>query len=1834
MNFIPHTNKKTNAIVAKGCISAPPARPLTGCKVRGDLKTLISLVSLLALPALAYAQNNPTDHFVLQITTNPGTNPADKSFTFYTQDTNYDIDWNNDQTFESADTGVSGNQSHTFNTTGVHTIRFRSLNDVYINHQADTAKYSSIEQWGTAVWNAEMDSAFQGARNLTMNSNAGIPDMSAVTNMSGMFQYATSFNGDISRWNTAQVTNMEGMFEEADSFNQDISRWNTASVTDMDYMFAGATSFDQDIGNWNTEQVGNMDYMFAGATSFDQNIGNWNTEQVTAMRGLFYKASLFNGDIGNWNTGQVTDMSGMFYEASLFNGDISRWNTAKVTSMSYMFFGATAFNQDIGEWNVAKVRSMGSMFRGATAFNQNIGGWNVRQVEYMGNMFLGASAFNQNLGRWYIRDGEWTMSSTIMAGDTVATITAQNTVLDAHNPVYTLSGTDAHLFTLTGNVLTIKAPPATGKSSYTITIASTGAFGTNNQREVTVIVNEAGSVANFITTWRTTTANESITIPTTGTGYNYVVHWGDGSSESGQRGNATHTYASAGDYTVSIGGVFPRIYFGDFYFSNRDERSKIRDVTQWGNVAWTSMAGAFQGANNLTMTATDAPDLSGVTSMRSMFFGASSFNGDISGWNTASVTHMGDMFSGATSFDQNIGNWNTAQVTDMRWMFDRATSFDQDIGGWNVEAVRQSTYSGMTDMFAGVTLSPTNYDSLLVGWNRQTLQPDVYFHGGTSKYKSDAAHTARANMTATTANGGDGWTITDGGRVQPDDAPTDIFLSSTSIAENAGPNAVVGTLSTNVGASSYTYALATGTGDTDNTSFRISGTALQLTASADYETKSTYAVRLKVNGVTPEVAKQFTITVTDVDEGDPTHFVLKITTTEGTNPNDKSFTFYTQDTNYDIDWNNDGVFEATDVSENQSHTFPTAGTHTIRFRNLNDIYINNQADTAKYTSIEQWGTSVWNADMRDAFRGASNLTMNPNAGTPDMSRVTNMAGMFAFATSFNGDIGNWNTASVMNMRSMFFNATSFNQDIGNWNTAQVTNMLGMFSEATAFDQNVGGWNTARVMNMSAMFQNADAFNQDISRWNTEKVTRMSSMFREASAFNQDIGGWNVEAVMGAQGQFSSMTNMFAGVTLSPTNYDSLLVGWNRQNLQTRVTFHGGTSKYSSNAAHTARENMKATTANSGDNWTITDGGRVQPDDAPTAIFLSSTSIAENAGANAVVGTLSTNGGASSYTYALATGTGATDNGSFNISGTALQLTASANYDTKSTYAVRLKVNGVTPAVAKQFTITVTDVNEQHANNAPVFAGGATVAVAYAENATTAVTVVFATDADVGQIVTFSLSGADAGQFTITPAGVLTFKTAPDYEMPTDTGRDNVYEVTITATDDGTPEMSATQTLTITVTDVVNEITTTETVKDNTRRIPYSSQGSSINNYRIVAIPFSFRTVTNTFEELFPVDPTKWRLVSYDNASHSYNDVTDALAPGNGYFFISINAVTLKVGGQGIRLTNGAIRRPMATGFNLIGNPFTSTLNWDEVVTYNIRQGNIPKGTATNLVTFDGTFQVDTRSTLSAYEGAFFQTDGALPNFVIPLSSASVSGRINQPTESKPKKINIDTDQWELNLYLDSDELGYDIGAIGFHAAATDGRDKYDFPHIPQFEKYVKIDFGEDKSRDIRPAASFKSWDFTIPSNLEDKHFRLGWDRPVSDKYTVMLYDSQAGSLYDLKDKVEINIANDPGAEHSLLFGTPKDIYQWLGSKRTILVSFYPNPASDVLNIEMVSPKESDTRISLVSLSGRTMYRSTRHLSIGINKIELAVNEGAIPNGIYLLQLEGEGFNITSKVVKR
>ena len=94
-------------------------------------------------------------------------------------------------------------------------------------------------------------------------------------------------------------------------------------------------------------------------------------------------------------------------------------------------------------------------------------------------------------------------------------------------------------------------------------------------------------------------------------------------------------------------------------------------------------------------------------------------------------------------------------------------------------------------------------------------------------------------------------------------------------------------------------------------------------------------------------------------------------------------------------------------------------------------------------------------------------------------------------------------------------------------------------------------------------------------------------------------------------------------------------------------------------------------------------------------------------------------------------------------------------------------------------VTVTDVFE---NAAPIITsngGGDTAAVSVAEN-TTAVTTVTATDPDIGQTLSYSIiGGADASKFTIgSTTGALSFVTAPNFELPTDAGGNNVYDVIV------------------------------------------------------------------------------------------------------------------------------------------------------------------------------------------------------------------------------------------------------------------------------------------------------------------------------------------------------------------------------------------------------------------------------------------------------------------------
>ena len=87
--------------------------------------------------------------------------------------------------------------------------------------------------------------------------------------------------------------------------------------------------------------------------------------------------------------------------------------------------------------------------------------------------------------------------------------------------------------------------------------------------------------------------------------------------------------------------------------------------------------------------------------------------------------------------------------------------------------------------------------------------------------------------------------------------------------------------------------------------------------------------------------------------------------------------------------------------------------------------------------------------------------------------------------------------------------------------------------------------------------------------------------------------------------------------------------------------------------------------------------------------------------------------------------------------------------------------------------------EAPSNNAPTITN-TTGNYSVPENQTSAFTVT-ASDPD-GDSLTFSISGTDSSLFTISSSGVVTFNAAPDYENPSDSGTNNVYDLSASVSD--------------------------------------------------------------------------------------------------------------------------------------------------------------------------------------------------------------------------------------------------------------------------------------------------------------------------------------------------------------------------------------------------------------------------------------------------------------------
>ena len=715
---------------------------------------------------------------------------------------------------------------------------------------------------------------------------------------------------------------------------------------------------------------------------------------------------------------------------------------------------------------------------------------------------------------------------------------------------------------------------------------------------------------------------DQFTIPTTGTGYNYDVATSDGQTITGNTGNTTITFPAAGTYDIEITGDFPRIYFNN---SNYGNQLKLTDVKKWGSIAWNHMEDAFHGCQSLTVSATDAPNLSGVTNMNAMFARCNNFNSNINHWDVSTITNIGALFfnclsfnqpldnwnvsnvtdfsglfyglTGFTIFNQDISGWNTSSATNMSLMFYRSPAFNQPIGGWDV-----SNVTNMAAMFQNA--SAFNQD--ISGWDVSSVTNmyGMFLSKGMSSYVASGTTPMElsfaswdvsnvTNMESMFQGVGFGnvdisnWNTQNVTNFRRFMQSSDYFnrdLSGWNTSSATNMSAMFGYARSRPGnISNWDIDQVTDFGNFMTSNLAGLSTAdydavlvnWEAQLQATYPAGAGYTPIISINfgvsqytiGGEAEAARTSLIntygwTITDGGGVAEVPFIMNVQSNNGT----YSYIVATNPSytyNYNISTSDGQSFS--NLTGDIEIFFPNnSAYYDIEITGVFPaLYVNNVELSTRIIEIKQWGSQIWRT-FDSAFYGCGFLANVTATDDPNTNLVSSMYRAFYNCGPIAGiDFSTWNTSNVTTFSETFRSAqgTSWHSQIVNWNTSKATSMFRMFANI-AYNQDLSNWDVSSVTNFGQMFSNDNAIDQSFAAWDIGQATLLSTAF----------------------------TSFITSGALSRANYDATLISWAAQAPTSNVGAYFGNSQYTLGGAAEAARNTLVNTYN----WTITDGGGIAP----------------------------------------------------------------------------------------------------------------------------------------------------------------------------------------------------------------------------------------------------------------------------------------------------------------------------------------------------------------------------------------------------------------------------------------------------------------------------------------------------------------------------------------------------------------------------------------------------------------------------------------------------------------
>ena len=391
-------------------------------------------------------------------------------------------------------------------------------------------------------------------------------------------------------------------------------------------------------------------------------------------------------------------------------------------------------------------------------------------------------------------------------------------------------------------------------------------------------------------------------------------------------------------------------------------------------------------------------------------------------------------------------------------------------------------------------------------------------------------------------------------------------------------------------------------------------------------------------------------------------------------------------------------------------------------------------------------------------------------------------------------------------------------------------------------------------------------------------------------------------------------------------------------------------------------------------------------------------------------------------------------------------------------------------------------------------------------------------------------------------------------------------------------------------------------------------GINTSNYKILAMPFttSNNSVANLFEELGDWSSAKFRMARYENNSDSFLEYPGftTLDRGVGYWSLIKTPVTIKISPSTGFIENRSALYTMTLkpGWNMIGNPYPLTINWDDVRTLNNQNA---LGT---IHTYNNGWTPG--PTVDAYEGGFVLVSGA-SNITIKIPFAGQVAEGSRKTQVTP------SDAWVVDMSVNQGDNTNTLGGFGMNPLSSTSWDIQDDITPPSIDTTPGLLFGHPEHpykafcRDVIPVRDAVAWTFEV-SGKTGEQTTLSWNNVPAGK-SLRLLDQINLVVIDLQQESVYSFELQPHHGFKVFYGDMP-----VQPDQLVATAPYPNPvvAGGLASIRVAVPNPSQgfAELQLSDITGAPVLSTKQQVMPGISTLVVHPEENQVHPGFYIYRL--------------